>query len=69
MNCRNTDVGMKAATQPMRSAPTSKKSTPISIARVDVSVSKLAVPGIAMAPTVSADISPVAVSGPTTSTR
>jgi hypothetical protein len=36
---------------------------------VDLSVSKLAVPGIAMAPTVRADISPVVVSGPTTSTR
>ena len=49
VNSRNTDVGMKAATQPMRSAPTSRKSTPIRIARVDVNVSKLAVPGIAMA--------------------
>src|SRR2546430_8002353 len=61
--------GMKAATQPMRSAPKSRKKAPIKIARVEVSVLKSVVPGTAMEPTVSAEIRPVAVSGPTTSRR
>ena len=69
MNPRITGVGIKAATQPMRNAPNSRKNAPIKMARVDVSVSKRAVPGAATAPTVSAEIRPVAVSGPTTSTR
>src|SRR5262249_33206156 len=55
MNPRITGVGMKAATQPMRSAPRSRKKTPIKIASVDVSVVKSAVPCAAMAPTVRAD--------------
>src|SRR6266478_8395727 len=38
-------------------------------ARVEVSELKSAVPGTAMEPTVSAEIRPVAVSGPTTSRR
>src|SRR5215813_3276311 len=58
-----------AATQPMRSVPMSRKTAPIRIARVQVSVLKSAVPRAAMAPTVSAEIRPVAVSGPTTSRR
>ena len=69
MNPRITGVGMKAATQPMRSAPKSRKKAPIKIARVEVSVLNSAVPCAAMAPTVSAEIRPVAVSGPTTSRR
>ena len=69
MNPRITGVGMNAATQPMRSAPKSRKKTPIKIARVEVSELKSAVPGTAMEPTVSAEIRPVAVSGPTTSRR
>jgi hypothetical protein len=39
-----TGVGIKAATQPMRNAPKSRKKAPIKIARVDVSVSNCAVP-------------------------
>ena len=69
MNPRITGVGMKAATQPMRSAPNSRKKAPIRMARVEVSVSNSAVPCAAMAPTVRAEIRPVAVSGPTTSSR
>ena len=69
MNPRITGVGMKAATQPMRSAPKSRKKAPIKIARVEVSALNSAVPCAAMAPTVSAEIRPVAVSGPTTSRR
>jgi hypothetical protein len=53
----------------MRSAPKSRKKAPIRTARVEVSPLKLAVPRAAMAPTVRAEIRPVAVSGPTTSTR
>ena len=41
MNPRMTGVGMKAATQPMRSAPKSRKKAPIKIARVEVSVIEL----------------------------
>ena len=69
MNPRITGVGMKAATQPMRSAPKSRKNAPINTANVEVSVLKSAVAGAATAPTVSAEIRPVAVSGPTTSRR
>src|ERR1700719_775025 len=69
MNPRITGVGMKAATQPMRSAPNSRKKAPIKIARVEVSSLNCAVPCTAIAPTVSAEIRPVAVSGPTTSRR
>src|SRR5262245_2537189 len=69
INPRITGVGMKAATHPMRSAPNSRKNAPIRMARVEVSVLKCAVPGMAMAPTVSAEMRPVAVSGPTTSWR
>jgi len=69
MNPRITGVGMKAATQPMRSAPKRRKKTPIKIARVEVSVLNSAVPCAAIAPTVRAEIRPVAVSGPTTRTR
>jgi hypothetical protein len=66
MNPRITGVGMKAATQPIRSTPKSRKKAPIKTARVEVSVAKSAVPGTATAPTVSAEIRPVPVSGPTT---
>jgi hypothetical protein len=69
MNPRITGVGMKAATQPMRSAPKSRNKAPIKIASVEVSALKSAVPCTATAPTVSAEIRPVAVSGPTTSRR
>ena len=69
MNPRITGVGMKAATQPMRSAPKSRKKAPIKMARVEVSALNSAVPCAAMAPTVRAEIRPVAVSGPTTSRR
>ena len=69
MNPRITGVGIKAATQPMRSAPKSRKKAPIKIARVEVNVLNPAVPCTAIAPTVSAEIRPVAVSGPTTSRR
>src|SRR5262247_3605850 len=51
------------------SAPKSKKKAPIKTARVEVSELNSAVPCAAMAPTVSAEIRPVAVSGPTTSSR
>jgi len=44
MNPRITGVGIKAATQPMRNAPKSRKKAPIKIARVDVSVSNWTVP-------------------------
>jgi hypothetical protein len=46
-----------------------KKKIPISTARVEVNESNSAVPWVATAPTVNAEISPVAVSGPTTSCR
>ena len=69
MDPRMTDVGVKAATQPMRNAPNNKKKAPIKIASVEVSALNSAVPCVAMAPTVSAEIRPVAVSGPTTSSR
>jgi hypothetical protein len=69
MNPRITGVGMKAATQPMRSAPKSKKKTPIKMAKIEVSVLNSTVPCAAIVPTVSAEIRPVAVSGPTTSRR
>ena len=60
---------MKAATQPMRSAPKSKKKAPTKIASVEVSVLNSAVPCAAKALTVRAEIRPVAVSGPTTRRR
>ena len=69
MNPRITGVGMNAAIHPIRSAPKSKKKAPIKIASVEVSVLNSAVPCAAIAPTVSAEIRPVAVSGPTTSRR
>jgi hypothetical protein len=69
MNPRITGVGMNAATQSVRSAPKSRKKPPMRIARVAVSVLNSAFPCIAMPPTVSAEIRPVAVSGPTTSKR
>ena len=69
MNPRITGVGMKAATQPMRRTPKSRKKRPIRVARVEVSMLNSVVHCIATAPTVKAEISPVAVSGPTTSSR
>jgi len=69
MKPRITGAGMKAATQPMRDAPKSRKKAPIKIARLEVSALNSAVPCTAIAPTVSAEIRPVAVSGPTTSRR
>src|SRR5436853_120714 len=50
MNPRMTGVGIKAATQPMRSAPNSRKKAPIKIARAEVSVLNSAVPWAAAAP-------------------
>ena len=44
MNPRITGVGIKAATQPMRSAPKSRKRAPINIANVEVSALYSAVP-------------------------
>ena len=69
MNPRMTGVGINAATQPIRSAPNSRNKTPIRIARVDVRELNVAVPCAAIAPTVKAEINPVAVSGPITSKR
>jgi len=60
-------VGIKLATHPMRMTPKEKKKMPIRTARVEVSVLNSAVPWVATAPTVTAEIRPVAVSGPTTS--
>jgi len=69
MKPRMTGVAMNAAIQPRRSAPNSRKATPISTARAPVRAAKSAEPRAARAPTVSAEMTPVAVSGPTTSTR
>jgi hypothetical protein len=60
---------MKLATHTMRAMPKKRKSNPISTARVEVSELNSAVPWAATAPTVKAEIRPVAVSGPTTSWR
>ena len=46
--------------------PKEKKKMPIKTARVEVSALKSAVPWVATAPMVTAEIRPVAVSGPTT---
>ena len=69
MNPRITGVAMKLATQPNRSAPNRRKRRPMSTASVLVRAAKSGEPCAATAPTVSAEITPVAVSGPTTSTR
>ena len=69
MNPRITGVGMKLATHPMRISPKTKKKQPIRTASVEVSELNSALPWAAIAPTVTAEISPVAVSGPTTSCR
>jgi hypothetical protein len=69
MKPRITGVGMKLATHPMRMIPKQRKKKPISTARVEVSELNSAVPCVAMAPIVTAEIRPVAVSGPTTSCR
>ena len=69
MNPRITGAGMNAATQPMRSTPKSRNKIPIKMASVEVRVLKSVVAADTTAPTVSAEIRPVAVSGPTTSRR
>ena len=69
MKPRITEAGIKLAIHPIRMTPNERKKIPIMTARVEVSVLNSAVPGAAMAPTVSAEIRPVAVSGPTTSWR
>ena len=66
MKPRITGVEMKLATHPMRIIPKEKKKMPIRTARVEVSALKSAVPWVATAPMVTAEIRPVAVSGPTT---
>ena len=63
MKPRMTVVEIKLATHPIRMTPKEKKKMPIRTARVEVSALNSAVPCVATAPTVSAEIRPVAVSG------
>src|SRR5213596_2550480 len=56
MKPRMTGVGIKLATHPMRMTPKEKKKMPIRTARVEVSVLNSAVPWVATAPTVTAEI-------------
>ncbi len=69
MKPRITGVEMNAATHPMRVTPNSRKKAPIRRVIVPVRVAKSAEPRAARAPTVRAEMTPVAVSGPTTSRR
>jgi hypothetical protein len=56
MNPRITGAEIKLPTHPIRTAPKEKKRTPIKMARVDVNELNSAVPCVAIAPTVSAEI-------------